>query len=247
MSDLHSADRSLLEAARGGSDPTEADHARVHKRLVGQLGPAALGLSAAATSASTALGAGAAGVGSGWTATKMIVAIALAAGAGGGGMLAFEAATAHRGPVVQATEPAPRAIATTSAPVSVPRAMATAAPSATPAASAAPVEAKAPAASAPPAPTSSKGAFDDEMKLLALADAALRSNDGVRAMALLDEHAQRYPRSALDQERSVERVLALCAQGRLEDARDAAARFVSSYPSSPYVARVRASCAGRAE
>ena len=60
---------------------------------------------------------------------------------------------------------------------------------------------------------------------------------------LRDEHASRFPRGALAEERSAARVLALCDLGRALEARGAAEAFVRASPNSPLVPRLRGSCA----
>lgn len=62
-------------------------------------------------------------------------------------------------------------------------------------------------------------------------------------MATLDEHAARFPRGALRDEREAARVLALCADGRTAEARAAASAFVAASPRSPLASQVRAACA----
>jgi hypothetical protein len=64
-------------------------------------------------------------------------------------------------------------------------------------------------------------------------------------MIALDEHARRFPRGALAEEREAARVLALCAQGRASEARASASAFVASNPRSPFAAQVRRSCASK--
>jgi outer membrane protein assembly factor BamD (BamD/ComL family) len=78
------------------------------------------------------------------------------------------------------------------------------------------------------------------------AHAALGAGQAARALELLDEHAARFPASALEPERSAERVFALCLDGRVDAARAAASRFISLHPTGPLSQRVRASCGGKA-
>jgi hypothetical protein len=87
--------------------------------------------------------------------------------------------------------------------------------------------------------------LDDETRLIGAADAALRAGDGASALLRLDEHARSFPDGVLAEERSAERVLALCALGRDADARTEADRFLSDRPRTPLAAKVRASCGGR--
>jgi hypothetical protein len=84
--------------------------------------------------------------------------------------------------------------------------------------------------------------LEDETRLLREGVAALHAGNPAIALALLDEHAKTYPAGVLAEERSAERVNALCLLGRTDDARDAAAAFVREYPHSPLAARVRTSC-----
>lgn len=84
----------------------------------------------------------------------------------------------------------------------------------------------------------------DETRLLRSANQALHAGDAARALTLLEEHARLYPHGILTEERSAERVSALCALGRIDDAKLEAARFLVSTPDSPLAASVRASCGG---
>jgi RNA polymerase sigma-70 factor (ECF subfamily) len=83
-----------------------------------------------------------------------------------------------------------------------------------------------------------------EAELLRRADAALKAADPSRALALLGEHATTFPNGILVEERDAERVVVLCALGRTEDARAAAAQFLRLRPRSPLSQRVRESCGG---
>jgi hypothetical protein len=84
----------------------------------------------------------------------------------------------------------------------------------------------------------------EETRLLQAAQRELAQKRTAAALVLLDEHAAKFPRGALAQERAGARVLALCDLGRLAEARSAAAAFVRASPHSPLVPRLRASCAG---
>lgn len=85
---------------------------------------------------------------------------------------------------------------------------------------------------------------DAEAALLRRADTELKAGRANSALALLDEHAAHFPNGILLEERDAERVIVLCALGRTQDARDAAAAFLSTRPRSPLASRVRASCGG---
>jgi len=93
-----------------------------------------------------------------------------------------------------------------------------------------------PAASTPP------DSVAEEAALLRAASGALARGDSGAALARLDEHAARFPRGALAEERQAGRVFALCADGRSQEARALASTFVAANPRSPLVSRVRGAC-----
>ena len=71
----------------------------------------------------------------------------------------------------------------------------------------------------------------DEVALLAAARRALRGNP-TQALALVREHAERFPTSAFAEERAVLRIDGLVATGALETARSERARFAQRWPHS---------------
>jgi outer membrane protein assembly factor BamD (BamD/ComL family) len=83
----------------------------------------------------------------------------------------------------------------------------------------------------------------EEVEVLTRAHTALRGGSPDEALAALDEHARRFPKGALAEERSSERVLALCAAGRKAEAHVEGERFLRLHPRSFFAARVRGSCA----
>jgi hypothetical protein len=85
-------------------------------------------------------------------------------------------------------------------------------------------------------------AIDDELAWLGAAQEALRTGHPSRALALVQQHAFRFPRGALAPERVAVQALALCALERKEAARTVLADLALRAPSSPLVARVRRSC-----
>jgi hypothetical protein len=138
--------------------------------------------------------------------------------------------TATAAPTAVATAPgAPPAVST--GPASPP-ARAEAAPSAAPAAAP-------PVKQGPGAASSAAAGGEPEVELLQRAQAALGA-DPARALALVREHEQRFPRGALGQEREVIAVGALVALGRTSEARARAARFVELFPRSAYRRRIEA-------
>ena len=73
---------------------------------------------------------------------------------------------------------------------------------------------------------------------------AARAGNPSKALQLLDDHARRFPRGTLREERIAARVHALCALGRRSEASEEAETFLAETPQSPYASRVRDSCAG---
>jgi len=90
-----------------------------------------------------------------------------------------------------------------------------------------------------------RSTLEDETSWLRQAHFALESGDAARALVLLDTHAARYPRGALQEERAAQRVFVLCKLGRGFDASVDADRFLRDHPRSPLADRVRAGCDGR--
>jgi RNA polymerase sigma-70 factor (ECF subfamily) len=85
--------------------------------------------------------------------------------------------------------------------------------------------------------------LSDETALLRDAHAELENGDAARALAILDQHAQRFPRAVLTEEREAERIFAFCALGRQSEASERGRRFLLDHARSPLAARVRSSCA----
>jgi hypothetical protein len=81
-----------------------------------------------------------------------------------------------------------------------------------------------------------------EAALLRRAGAALKAGDPGQALDLIGQHASSFPDGVLIEEREAERIVILCALGRISDARAAAAMFLRDRPRSPMAERVRASC-----
>jgi hypothetical protein len=269
MKDLSPDARAMLDAVRKAHMPNESDRERVRTALAGRLAaPAAAALSArAALAPSKAIVAKAA-------IAKTLVALVITGSVAASVFSATRAPqTRASQPALHAThgiatprhepgaphvvvpEPAarpwspepmrsePHAVANTR--LAVPYARATTAR--LHAISAAPPSAALPrveigiAASESPSTANTLGA---ELALVRGAQDALRDHDATAALTLLDRHAAQFPFGVLREERSAARVLALCALDRIDAARDEAARLLRSAPSSPQVARVRASCAG---
>jgi hypothetical protein len=84
---------------------------------------------------------------------------------------------------------------------------------------------------------------DEEMKLMARAHTLLQEKRPLDALGILREHAVRFPRGQLADSRALTRMLALCAAGQREHARQEAMRFLADHPDSPFAGRARAVCA----
>ena len=94
----------------------------------------------------------------------------------------------------------------------------------------------------PPDIAGSSSALGDELALVRGARAAMRAGDHPAALALLDQHAARFPAGMLREERDANRAIALCRLERRADAARAATDFFARYPYSPYADRVRLQC-----
>lgn len=83
----------------------------------------------------------------------------------------------------------------------------------------------------------------EEVALLSRAETDLHARRWSEALARLDEHARKFPRGTLTQERIAAQVQALCGLGRTGDAETALARLRSVSPNSLHEERARAACA----
>jgi tetratricopeptide (TPR) repeat protein len=81
-----------------------------------------------------------------------------------------------------------------------------------------------------------------EVALLSKAQAELSRGRPQEALAALAEHAQRFPRGVLTEERVATRARTLCALGRTQEAQSELKRMQKLNPSSAYLARARESC-----
>jgi hypothetical protein len=229
---LDSSSRELLDAARGGHRSPAGSRNRVRARLA-----ASLGVSVFLSTASVAKAA--------WlTIGAVLVAVSVSTA----GYVAL-----RRQPNVTVSPAVAPAVAPRSDPVATPEEVGS-----PPAAVPDPVVTAAQVPFLPPPPRAvtvarpakvpdppaAGPAIGEEAALLLSTQAALREDNPGRALALLDEHARRFPRGALAQERDAARVLALCAAGRVDEARSARDAFLAAHPRSPAAARVRHACGG---
>jgi hypothetical protein len=97
---------------------------------------------------------------------------------------------------------------------------------------------------ATPAPSAVGLALSVEARALAKVQSALKEGRNAEALRLVEEQRQQFAHGELQQERDAARIVALCAVGRVADARAAARDFLTGSPRSPFAARIRASCAG---
>lgn len=240
--ELNSDARRLVDLARTARSPNADDRQRVAKRLAGQLamaGAAATGATklAAAAPAGKALGGSLlSGVG-----LKLAAAGAIAAG--------VAAVWVWKAPASAPSAPIPDQAAS----IVPPRAEAPA--RAIPAASASvttePVDvprAKPPVPSAAPAtarPTHSADELVAEAALLHEAQLAWRAGRSDQALSLAQQHARRFPRSQLANERDVLLVLSLCQSGQTKAAKQIGARLLRTSKGSPWYQSVAGSCAAK--
>ncbi|HVX93296.1 MAG TPA: hypothetical protein VHK47_00195 [Polyangia bacterium] len=224
----------VLRRARSGDERMPAPRRR---RLKGTL----LARIAVGGAATLAAGQGAAStlptLGVGFVA-KAVVGIALIGTIGAGSYFALRPArhqpARHAAAVVQAPPPVVEPVETPEPPVvETHTRRKVAKPRPVPARSAA-------VAPSPPPPVDGAAALAAETALLREADRALRAGDNATALALLDEHATRFPHGVLEPERTAERLIVLCELG-VADARDVS-QFLSTHAGSPLAARVRRAC-----
>jgi hypothetical protein len=193
----------------------------------------------------TAVAAGALGAGV-WGASKLVKLLASGGlwGWKGGtlGLCLFIAASASVWPSQEVVRPRRAAVVPPPAPAAIEPAGAPAPSALTllPAPTQRETHAAPPRASAAPARPSSLRA---ELSLLSQVQAALQRGEGDEALRLLDEH--RTSDRQLHAERAAARVLALCAVGKTEEARRAAAAFTRQHPGSVQTSAVARSCAGQ--
>jgi hypothetical protein len=232
MNDLKPSTRALLDLGRHGGDPTDAAISRNRSALAKRLGVATLG--AAALAGSTAKVAVAS-----WTTAKMaLVCGAVAVGGAAAWGVVHQRNAEPRvtdtteGPSVPA-EPAPR-----NAGGAVVAAPATSAPPET----ATSADPSSPVTHAASSRASTAPSIKQEIDLVRGAQQRLNRGEPQAALALLAEHAQKFPSGVLWEEREASRVFALCQMGNAAGARALADAFVRRAPKSPFVDRVRAAC-----
>lgn len=146
---------------------------------------------------------------------------------------------ATRAPSPVAPAPRPRPVPVVVAPLAPTAPPVTAAPAPAPSVIEAPAPPPVPVAVAPRV---ERDDLPAELRWIERAQTALAANDPAAAQAALRGHARAFPRGHLSEEREALAVQVLCASGRADEARRAAAVFVARHPGSPQVARVRRTC-----
>ncbi|HEX2878384.1 MAG TPA: hypothetical protein VHO25_02495 [Polyangiaceae bacterium] len=104
-------------------------------------------------------------------------------------------------------------------------------------------ERKAPANSPTVHGTTPAHELAQEAALLHEAQAAWRAGQSAQALQLANQHAQRFPRSQLADERDVLRVLSLCKLGQVSAAKQVGTRLLRKAKGSPWYQSVADSCA----
>jgi hypothetical protein len=91
------------------------------------------------------------------------------------------------------------------------------------------------------APSTSASSLSAERALLDRARSELASGNAARAVVLLDEHAHRFQKPQLAEEREALAIQSLVALGRYDEARAEAARFRAMNPGSLFLPAIEAS------
>ncbi len=105
-----------------------------------------------------------------------------------------------------------------------------------------PEDAAEPAAPNPartPVTPSRAASITAELQAIDAARSALAAGNGARALALLDEHARRFPGGRLHLEAEVLRIEALARSGQGPTARTRARAFVERHPNSVFTPRIK--------
>lgn len=239
MSDLSPEGRTLFQRAKRDLSPTSGDRERVGRALTLEIGALAATTKAAATAAETTLAAGTGTATATKTVTlfgaiKWLAPLVIVLGAGAAFVKWRPAPVANLAPTV--TSAAEMQLPPAPPPTPTPAKQEVEAPATT-------SKASEPVVRAAPARTVSTASVAEEARLLKEADEAIRNGDPKKALALLERHRRMHPKGALVEERTAERVLALCRAGREHEGKREAARFLSAHPKSPLANSVREACA----
>lgn len=226
--------QALIEAAKAAS-PTDADRARVRHALALRLGAPGVASPAGARGLPSLLGG------------KVPFLAALALGLGLGASAGVTWQQSREAPLSARALALPPVLLTIAVPEEAPNAPATTAPlpaASVPAASP-PGPATPTARRAPSAPVSAAHApLRDELTLLESAYRALAEGQSGEALARVGELESKHPDGALVEERLAVRALALCAEGRVAEARATRDALAARAPGSIQLGRLATSCAG---
>jgi hypothetical protein len=224
LSELGSTARELVRAGRDAHKPSPADRERIARALEARLGadsmasnggaPSPVGVTPRFGGKLWALG------GAGLAVGGALVALSFG----------FRQGDAPPLPSAAPAAAAPVADVKVEAEPSVPPASAT--PLAT-----LPLEPRAPGA------RRGSSRLAEEVAILSRAETELHAGRAASALAVLEEHRQKFPNGALAQERIAARIHALCALGRVTEAEAALARLKRVSPGSPQEGRAREACA----
>jgi RNA polymerase sigma-70 factor (ECF subfamily) len=226
LAQVEAEEREIVEAIRRRDAPPRDASARVWIAIAGGLGETAV--PAAAITIGTKLA-----IVSATAVTTVLLVVGIGAAATDPEPAATPVVTAASAPTVP--EPV-RAPVTAMTALDEPRAA--------PVASAVPVQR--PVAARSPAPAPAPAPVDtlaEETRVIGEARRALAKGDAREALALLDDHATKFPKGRMTVDARALRVGSLCAIGRTDDARAAAKALADEYPSSPSAVGVRDACA----
>ena len=223
LAQVEAEEREIVEAIRRRDAPPRDASARVWIAIASGLGETAV--PAVAITIGTKLA-----IVSATAVTTVLLVVGIGAAATDPEPAAAPVVTAASAPLVPEPVRAPVA-----AMIDVPRAA--------PIASAVPVQRPVAARSVAPAPTKPPAdTLVEETRLIGEARRALAKGDAREALALLDDHATKFPKGTMTVDARALRVRSLCAIGRTDDARAAATALADEYPSSPSAVGVRDAC-----
>jgi len=226
MNGLSREAQEILDSARHLDDPTDVQRARVKRALFASV---AAGVTATAVTTGAAVAAA--------PVAKIVLSVVLVLGGVSGGVwVGARSARQADKPFHAAAGVHKAASAPTAAPMLPPEELPTA-PAETPVAAVLPHRHV-----APPLHAVAPGRLQDEITLLADANAALRASDAPRALGLLRDYDARFPHGMLREEVEASRIISHCQLTRGPAATAAASAFLDRHPASPLAPRVRSSC-----
>jgi len=240
MNDLSREACELVYAGREAFRPTEADRARI---LAAVTGAATLTVTGVAAASTTKLSfAALPGI---FRAVHLARLLAITVPVAVGGGYFWHSKTQSSAPVANAVvapqpqrQPARLVAPPSQAPANVENAGAVEEVASVPATGASPERSVSPAVE----PAKPGNQMRQEVALLSKAQRELSSGHAQEALEALGEHAVRFPRGALAEERVATRARALCALNRRREAEAELKRMERLNPDSAYLARAREAC-----